>query len=289
MALENLTAHAEKFNPFVSAEQRGLQANKWRAWFKSLSWESHEKALIAHLEGNNRVLRHKAIVALGHIGDDNAEKALRQFLIEESKTNPYGERGPAEGTTFAADSSLNPRTVREAARALGHLRDAEAIGLLKEVLGRNLSSRKSNLFLAESCLEGLSVIGDRQLEDYMIKTFGQLEEFGEYYNWYGGDHPYNEVSTLHFRILDVLDRIGSAKTATLVPAIIRSLPIDVDRQLLFELDDYELMAGRVVKRSGCEAKVVETCLALLGDASTVADNSIKASVSKLYRAFAGRP
>jgi len=289
LALENLTAHAPKFNPFDATEQRRLQTDQWRAWFTSLSWESHEKALIAHLTGSNRVLRHKAIVALGHIGGDNAKKALRQFLIAESKNNPYGQRGPGEGITFSADSRLNPRATQEAARALGHLRDANAIGPLKEILGRNLSSRKSNLFLAESCLEALAVIGDRQLEDYMIRTFGQLEEFHAYYNWYGGGHPYNEVSTLHFRMLDVLDRIGSTKTAALGPAIVRSLPIDVDRQLLFELDDYELMASRAVTRSGCEDKVVQTCLALLGDDDAVADKTIASSVSTLYRAFAGRP
>jgi len=289
MAMENLTAHAGKFDPFASAEQRRRQADQWRGWFKSLSWGAHEKALIARLKGTDRVLKHKAVVALGHIGGDNAKKALREFLIQESKTNPYKQRGPGEGITFAADSRLNPRIIQEAARALGYLQDADAIGVLKEILGRNLSSRKSNLFLAESCLEALSVIGDEQLEDYMTKTFGRLEEFHEYYNWYGGGHPYNEVSTLHFRILDVLDKIGSTKTAGLVGSIIRSLPIDVDRQLLLELDDYEWMANRLVKRSGCEGKVVETCLALLGDTAAVPDDTIKPSVSKLYRAFAGRP
>jgi HEAT repeat protein len=288
-AVENLTAHAEAFNPFGDKEQRRSQADKWRAWFKSLSWESYEKDLIVQLNGSDRLLKHKAVVALGHIGGDAAKKALRQFLIQQSRTNLYKGRGPGEGITFAANSPLNPRITQEAARGLGYLRDADAIPVLKEILKKNLSSRKSNLFLAEACLEALSIIGDKQLEDYMIETFGKLEEFHEYYNWYGGGHPYNEVSMPHFRILDVLDRIGSTKTATLVPAIIRSLPIDVDRQLLFELDDYELMAGRLVKRSGCEQKVVETCLALLGDVAAVSDDSLKASVSRLYHAFAGRP
>ncbi|MDP6047006.1 MAG: HEAT repeat domain-containing protein, partial [Phycisphaerae bacterium] len=164
MALENVTAHAAEFNPFVSAKQRRLQADQWRSWFKSLSWESHEKALITQLKGTDRVLRHKAVVALGHIGGDNAKKALRQFLIRQSKTNPYKQRGPGEGITFAADSKLNPRTGQEAARALGYLRDTDAIPVLKDILGRNLSSRKSNLFLAEACLEALPVIGDEQLE-----------------------------------------------------------------------------------------------------------------------------
>jgi len=289
LALENLTAYAEEFDPFGAAEQRRLQAGQWRAWFKSLSWESHEEALIAQLKGSDRVLKHKAVVALGHIGGDKAKHALRQFLMQESKTNPYGQRGPGEGITFAADSRLNPRIIQEAARSLGHLRDTDAIPVLKEILGRNLSSRKSNLFLTEACLEALPIIGDKQLEDDMIETFGQLEEFHEYYNWYGGGHPYNEVSMPHFRILDVLDRMGSTKTAALVPAVIRSLPIDVDRQLLLELDDYELMASRVVKRSGCEKQVVETCLALLGDTDAVSDDSLKPSVSRLYHAFAGKP
>ncbi|MBT3198323.1 MAG: hypothetical protein HN350_00240 [Phycisphaerales bacterium] len=289
IALENLTAHTAKFNPFVSADQRRQQAGAWRRWFKSLSWDSHEKTLIARLKGTDRVSKHQAVVALGHIGGENAKKALRQFLIQESKTNPYKQRGPGEGITFAANSQLNPRTGQEAARALGYLQDPAGIAVLKNALSVNLSSRKGNLFLAEACLEAMTVIGDERLEEYMIKTFGGLEEFHEYYNWYGGGHPYNEVSMPHFRILDVLDRIGSAKTASLVGIIIRSLPIDVDRQLLFELDDYELMASRVVKRSGCESKVVETCLALLGDTQAVADETLKPSVSKLYRAFAGRP
>jgi len=289
LALANLTAHVEDFDPYSTTEQRRQQARAWRARFKSLSWESHEKALIAQLKGSDRVSKHKAVVALGHIGGDRARTALRQFLTQESKTHPYKPRGPAEGITFAADSPLNPRTIQEAARALGHLRGPDAIRVLKEILGRNLSSRNSNLFLAEACLEALSLTGDQELEDYMIETFKKLDEFHEYYNWYGGGHPYNEVSMPHFRILGVLDRIGATKTAALVPAIIRSLPIDVDRQLLFELDDYELMASRIVSRSGCEGKVVETCLALLGDEAAVSDDAIRPSVSKLYRAFAGRP
>jgi len=289
VALENLTAHTEEFNSFAPAKERRRQAETWRNWCQSVPWEAHELALIADLKGEERVRKHRAVVALGHIGGDKAKAALREFLTEVSKTHPYKERGPGEGITFAADSPLNPRLTQEAARALGYLGDADAIPVLKQILGRNLSSRKSNLFLAEACLESLAVIGDQHLEEYLVNTFGKLEEFHQYYNWYGGGHPYNEVSALHWLILDELDRAGSTRTAAFVPAIIRSLPIDVDRQLLFELDDYERVAGRMVRRSGREDEVVETCLALLGDEAAVPDDAMKAAVSTLYRAFAGRP
>jgi len=289
LALENMTAHAETFNPFGSAQQRQVQVKKWRDWFDSLSWQSHEQALIAQLTGNTRTLKHKATVALGHMGGEEAKRALRAMLAEKSKTHPYKSKGPGEGITFAADSPLNPRLIQECARALGYLKDADAIPLLKGILEKNLSSTKGNLYLAEACLTALALIGDPELEDYMLKTLGSLDEWHKYYNWYGGGHPYNEVSTPHFMIVNVLDRVGSTRTATLVPMLIRSLPIDTDRQLLFELDDYELMVSRLTRHAGCEDKVVETCLALLGDEDAVADNDVKAAVSTLHRAFAGRP
>ncbi|MHC4228075.1 MAG: HEAT repeat domain-containing protein, partial [Planctomycetota bacterium] len=51
----------------------------------------------------------------------------------------------------------------------------------------------------------------------------------------------------------------------IVPAILRSIPIDTDRALLYETDSYENLVARVIARSNLDQQVLETCLAVLGD------------------------
>ena len=238
---------------------------------------------------NIRVRQRRAIVALGHIGGERARQALMTYVNSQRNHLPPELPKTLFGRYFQADSPFNPRTQQEAIRALGHLQNSETIPLLKDLIENNLDHRKSNLFMSEICLEALGYSSSKDLESYMVDLFGRLKEFNQYYNWYGLGTPNNEASPLHYRTLKYLDKVGATSAANIVPAIIRSLPIDADRQLFMDTDDYETVAGRVIRRSGSESNVVETCLQILGESSEESDAAIKVAVSKLYVAFGGNP
>jgi hypothetical protein len=74
-----------------------------------------------------------------------------------------------------------------------------------------------------------------------------------------------------------------------VPDLIRSVPIDPDRALFLASDDCETLVGRVIRRAGAETAVVETCLAILGDAEASRTPEIDAAISAIHRCWAGEP
>jgi hypothetical protein len=88
VALENLTGHAEPFQPFVAADQRQTQADAWRAWFQAHAWETIEAALIQQMAAEDRVLSRRAIVALGHVGGDAGRAAIREFVAQRAGKEP---------------------------------------------------------------------------------------------------------------------------------------------------------------------------------------------------------
>jgi HEAT repeat protein len=302
LAIENLTGYSRAFNAF-EGRTRDKQAEQAKEWFKTRTWESIERDLIREIEAisskhktraglqmsdENRIRQRRAIVALGHIGGDKAAFAVQAYV--GSQTNmPQVLPKTLFGRYFRADSPCNPRTQQEGIRVLGHLQNSETTALMKGIVENNLHHRQSNLFLSEICLEAMGYANSNEHEDYMIDLFGRLKEFWEYYNWYGPGTPNNEVSPLHYRVLKYLDKIGSTNAIEIVPAIIRSLPIDPDRQLFMDMDDYETVAGRVIRRAGAESKVVEMCLEIMGEPSKGTDEKIKKAVSKLYVAFGGNP
>ena len=83
--------------------------------------------------------------------------------------------------------------------------------------------------------------------------------------------------------------MGSTAAETVLPHIIRSVPIDPDRALFLPNDDYEILAGRVIRRQGAEAAVVETCLAMLGDPEAQSIPEIREAISTTIRCWAGHP
>jgi hypothetical protein len=83
------------------------------------------------------------------------------------------------------------------------------------------------------------------------------------------------ASPVHARVIEALDRIGSTRAGPIVPQIIRSVPTDPDRALFLETDTYELLAGRVIRRSGRGDELIETCLALLGDPAAKAAEDLR--------------
>jgi hypothetical protein len=240
------------------------------------------------------VTKRQAIVALGHIGGDAARRALREYVAREQLSNPYPEfvnDNRTDSFTFPADSPLNPRTLQEATRALGYLSDGEAVPLLRDVLQRHIDPRSGNLYLAESALEALARIGTAEAETVLIDACARLGDYVHYVGWYS-DHPALyacHASPLHARVIAALDWIGSTRTAAVLPQVIRSLPTDPDRALFLQSDTYELLAGRLIRRSGRGDELIATCLALLGDAAAVPSEDLKQAVSATFAAWAGTP
>ncbi|MGZ5543702.1 MAG: HzsA-related protein, partial [Limisphaerales bacterium] len=280
VGLENLTGHIE------------TRAINWKKWFAENSWESIEKHLIENLRTHTD--ERQSVVALGHIGGAAARAALRESAAAQALHNPYPifENGNRTDIfTFSAESPFNPRTLQETIRALGQLRDTNAIPMLRDLLSRNLDPRADNMFLAEAAIEALGRIGTRECETALIRTFAELKEYWQYVGWYS-DHPALYAcheSPLHARIIEALDQGPCASARSIVPQLIRSVPTDPDRALFADNDDYETLVGRLIRRSGEGDKVVETCLALLGDSQAVATPENKTAISTTDPAWAGHP
>lgn len=316
-ALECLTGHAEAFNSFAPVEKRESQAANWRRLLEpngsagvppaSASWDAIEQKLVAQAlpqspavagkgkaEVPNPAAKRHAILALGHIGGAAGREALRKFVTEEKTKSPYppftGDNR-TDSFTFNAASPYNPRTLQAAVRALGHLKDTQAVPLLSEILAQNIEPKTANLFLAEAAIEALGRIATPEAETALLETFGKLKEYWQYVGWYS-DHPALYAChscPLHFRIAEALDATGSTRTAAIVPNLIRSVPTDPDRALFPENDDYENVVGRVIRRSGRGEEAIETCLALLGDTQAKAAAELKTAISTTAAAWGGHP
>jgi len=295
MALENLTGHREKFNPFNPIEKREQQADTWRAWFADTTWEAIETMLTKHIEEGNRDEVRRAAVALGHIGETRASAALRQYVQTEQSNNPYPEwRGAGhqgDNARFNSLSPVNPRTLQAVTRAIGYLGDVDAVPMLSKILSDHSDPDNGNLFLAEAAAEALGRIGTPEVEKALIDTFSQLKDYPTFTYWYG-DHPALMAchsSPIHYFILEALDAMGSTGADAILPHIIRSVPTDPDRALMLPNDDYETIAGRVLRRHAAGPAIIETCLALLGDPSAAADARIEKAISTVIRCWAGHP
>lgn len=294
MALENLTGHLEPIDAFTDTRSRRPQVAGWRRWFTESSWEAIEQELIARLAGEDRDVVRRAAVALSHTGSPASHGALRQYLLAQRELNPLpewrkaGHRGDA--ARFNSLNAVNPRPIQAATRAIGYLNDTGAVPLLAETLAMHNSPDTGNLFLAEAAVEALGRIGTPDAEAELISAFAALQDYPNYTLWYG-DHSALmacHASPVHYFIIEALDSMGSTAADPIVPHLIRSVPIDPDRALLLGNDDYETLTGRVIRRAGAEANVVETCLALLGDQQAKSDEQIAAALVTI-RCWAGHP
>jgi HEAT repeat protein len=287
VALENITGR-----PGGLTEDRSATAD-WRGWLAANSWEQIEQSLLRKLADTNEASR-SAIVALGHIGSRAACDALSEFVAQGAQKNPYPvfeKHNRTDNFTFSAGSSLNPRTMQEAVRALGQLKATNAVPLLRTLLTNNIAPETGNLFLAEAAIEALGRIALPECETALIEAFGALKDYWDYVGWYS-DHPALyacHASPLHARIIQALDSMGSTRAAEIVPQLLRSVPTDPDRGLFLDNDDYETMVGRLIRRSGRADDAVETCLAVLGDADSNGKAEFKAAVTNTHPAWAGHP
>lgn len=278
VALENLTGHRQD-----PASHGGVD-----------DWRDHESRLIDQLADKDLGARRRAVVALGHIGGDPARKALRTFVEREAGHNPYPRfvrSNREDNFTFDAASPMNPRTLQAAVRSLGHLKDAAAVPLLAAVLSENNNPQTANLFLAEAAAESLGWIGTPEAERMLVDAFARLGHYHDYVGWYS-DHAALHAchsSPLHARVIESLNRIGSSAAGPIVPHLIRSVPTDPDRALFLETDTYELLVGRLIRRSGRADEVIETCLAMLGDPSAEASRELQQALEITLNAWAGKP
>ncbi|MCX7824729.1 MAG: HEAT repeat domain-containing protein [Verrucomicrobiae bacterium] len=295
VALENLTGHTEPFNAFGEIGARNAQALRWRDWFQNTAWETIEADLVARVASPDRDRVRRAAVALGHIGRSEAARAaLRDWLARERDKNPFPEwrkTHHGDGAKFNSLAEVNPRTLQAVTRALGGMKDTGAVPLLAETLGRHSDPATGNLFLAEACVEALGRIGTAAAETALISAFARLKDYPQYTYWYG-DHSALmacHASPVHYLIVEALDAMGSARAGATVPHIIRSTPTDTDRALLPENDDCETLFGRLIRRSGAEACVVETCLAILGDPQAAKVPEIADAIATTHQAWGGKP
>jgi HEAT repeat protein len=295
VALENLTGHVEPFDSFAQVDVRDRQARAWRQWFDNTSWDTIGQDLVGRLKSPDRDVVRRAAVALGHTGGDSARGALREYVVRERDNNPLpkwrkaGHKGDA--ARFNSLSDVNPRTLQAAARSIGYLKDTEAVPMLAETIARHSDAETANLFLTEAAVEALGRIGTPRAQAALVKAFAGFQDYPKYTYWYG-DHQALmscHASPSHYFVLEALDRLGSTAAASILPQMIRSVPIDPDRALLLGNDDYETLVGRVIRRHGAEAAVVETCLSILGDSSAKRDKAIEEAVSTTIRCWGGHP
>ncbi|NQT37829.1 MAG: HEAT repeat domain-containing protein [Planctomycetes bacterium] len=293
VALENLTGHAEPFDPFTPSQQQASQA--WRQWFGGTTWAKIEQELVVRLQDADRNVVRRAAVALGHTGGDAARVALRRYVTEHRDNNPLpawrkaGHGG--DNARFNSLAEVNPRTLQAATRALGYLKDAEAIPMLTETLAQHDDPGTGNLFLAEAAVEALGRIGTPEAEDALVAAFAALSDYPGYTNWYG-DHGALmacHASPVHYFIAEALDAMGSTRAQSIVSHLIRAVPVDPDRALLLCNDDCEVLTGRVIRRQGAEEAVVETCLAILGDPDAERTPEIEKAIATVHRCWGGHP
>ena len=295
IAIDNLTGYAGQFDAFASKSERKRQADRWRKWFADTNWLDIEAELVGRLQSSERGVVRRAAVALGHIGGASAGDALHQYVLAHRDDNPYpawqseGNRGDA--AQFNSQSAINPRTLQAATRSLGTLRHTRSIPMLAETLAQHSDPQTGNLFLAEAAAEALGRMASSEADTALVQAFEALGPYPQYTRWYG-DHDALmscHASPLHYFITEALDRRQCTQAASIVPHLIRSIPIDPDRALFLENDDCEVLVGRVIRRNAMEAAVVETCLAILGDPEASRDAEIEKAISTVYRCWAGEP
>jgi hypothetical protein len=216
--------------------------------------------------------------------------------VRHRETNPYPEwkkqpHSRGDGAKFNALSELNPRGLQAATRSLGYLQATASVPMLAETVTRYHDPDTGNLFLAEAAVEALGRMATPEAEAALLAAMAQLKDYPRYTSWYG-DHGALmacHASPVHYFIAESLDAMGSTRAAGIVPHLIRSVPTDVDRALLLQTDDCEAIFGRVVRRSGAEAAVAETCLAILGDPQGSRAKEIEEAIHATHQAWGGKP
>lgn len=257
VAMEHLTGLRVDFHPFTG--ERPQAVARWTAALDRLDWDAIERDLCARLARGDRLEAWAAAETLGRTGGAAGDAALRGFLA----ANP----GADLRVSMAVLRSLGARGDRGAVPALATMLSTNA-PLVKDrrETNREFGGAQRAVYLAATAAEALGRIGGAEAERALVATLGTLEPL-EKYTLCCGDHPWLmgcHSSPVHHRILEGLDAMGSTNAGGAAAAIVRAVPMDKDRALLYELDAYEALTARVLARGGRAAEVVEACLAVLG-------------------------
>lgn len=297
VALENLTdMPVAGFDPFAPVMERRSAAAGWRASGPLPGDPRWLQQRAAALAGGDPDRSRRAAAALAHCGGPAAAAALRAKFLELRTVNPFpawraDHRHRGDGARFNALSAVNPRTLQEVTRALGAVGGDGVVALLAETAAANLDPETGNLFLAEAAVEALTRVDSASAEAALLELLGKLPPYVSHCRWYG-DHDALiacHAAPVHARVLGGLDARECRVAAAQVPALVRMVPTDPDRALLPASDDFETMAGRVIRHSGRGQAVVETCLHALGDPAAEADKDLLAALDDVHAAWAGRP
>lgn len=295
VALENLTSLSlENYNPFAPRRDREKQLPELTKRFAEVGDAAWQRQLAEALDTSDRDRARRAAVSLSHCGDTSSVSALVDYLLSERSHNPLPEwkrKHQGDGTRFNSRSEVNPRSLQEVTRAVGSLGGDDEVPALAETAAQHLDPKTGNLFLAEACVEALGEIGTTAAEKALLDLIPQLPPYHEHCYWYG-DHQALiacHAAPVHARIVEALDALGSTAAGTHVPDLIRMVPTDPDRALFPGSDDFETLVGRVIRRSGMEAAVAETCLHVLGDGGARQSPEVFAALNDVHSAWAGTP
>jgi len=274
LTLEHITGNIETESQSLVKDipPRERQAY-WEKWFRDNPPERIEAMNARILAGpfdwtssDASIRFRKAVDALAHYGKSDAVKmSLRKILAEEEKID-----------------TLSKITV---IRTLGILRDEQSVPLLSDILAdcclrKMPPSNQSHEFgwtampdhIGGAAAEALGRIGTPAAVDGLIRGFRTLEEFW-FYTFRTADHEWlmgSISSIIHYRILEALEMIGASPSIDvqkqidgIADQIILSLPIDSDRGILLDNDDYERLVGRTLARSALYDEYLEACLNVL--------------------------
>lgn len=238
-----------------------------------VDWPTIERQQIALLNDADPARAIMAAQTLGHIGAEPAQQALREFA----------------GRCLDLKDTTDLRSLQDALRALGQLRDVGAVPLLKSVLETHLPLPKAerSAKLAEAAAEALGWIGTDEAAQALIDAAPRLKRFWEYNlalgDQGGGWGDYLSVSPVHYRYLEAFDAMGTKLPESVVFILINSLHMSFDQPLLLEPDMYETLLARVVQRSGCLNTILDSGFAMIGVESGPINEAFRSSlVEQVY-------
>ena len=274
ITLEHITGHIEtESQTSVKDIPSRERQDYWKQWIQKNPPEKIEAMNAQFLNGPfdwtksaDSIRFRQAVEALAHYGKSETVKAsLRKILIEE------------------ADIDILSKIA--VIRTLGILRDEQSIPILSAILAdccerKTPPANNSNELgwtampdhIGGAAAEALGRIATPTAVAGLVHGFQTLKEFW-FYTFRTADHEWlmGSISAiLHYRILEALEAIKATTDIdvqksidTLVESIIRSIPIDSDRGIWLDNDDYERLVGRVLAGSSLYNSYLEACLLVL--------------------------
>ncbi|MHC4426824.1 MAG: HEAT repeat domain-containing protein [Planctomycetota bacterium] len=137
------------------------------------------------------------------------------------------------------------------------------------------------VYLTATAAEALGRIGSDDSLQPLVQSVPGLLDFWKYTFWCG-DHSWLmgcHSSPIHYRILEAIDRAQPGNIDPVIPGMLKSIPIDTDRALLYETDSYENLVARVTARSNLSRQIIETCLSVLGDPDATPAENLREAVT----------